>query len=57
MKDYYSISQVSERTGLKKPKIVRGIRTGKIKAKRIGWQWVIPLLEVEKLTKEVKEKV
>ena len=55
-KDYYSIGEVSEITGLKKPKIMRKIRSGEIKAKKIGWMWTIPSLEVERLIRENTEK-
>ena len=55
-KDYYSISEVSELTNLKKPKIIRKIRSGEIKAKKIGWMWTIPSLEVERLMKENSKK-
>ena len=56
-KDYYSISEVAELTGLKKPKIMRNIRSGEIKAKKIGWMWTIPSMEVERLLKQTKNKV
>jgi hypothetical protein len=46
---YFSISQVSQMTGIKQPKIIRGIRKGVIEAKKIGWIWVISAENVQKL--------
>lgn len=36
---------------------MRNIRSGEIKAKKIGWMWTIPSMEVERLLKQTKNKV
>jgi excisionase family DNA binding protein len=46
---YFSISEVSQMTGIKQPKIIRYIRKGVITAKKIGWVWVVTEEEIKKL--------
>lgn len=50
---YFSITEVSQMTGIKTPKIIRGIRKGAIKAKKIGWIWVISAEEIEKMKSSI----
>jgi len=48
-KKLYSIAQVAEIMDKKPPQILQQIRKGNIKARKIGWVWVISEDEVEKL--------
>ena len=54
--NYYTVSQVSEMTGLDKRKILYRIRTEKIKkARKMGWFWVIHKSELDKINKELSQ--
>jgi len=53
LSNYCTISRASELSGMKASRIMRRIKSGKIKAKKLGWFWIIPVSEVEKLKKEV----
>lgn len=53
-KDFYSVSEASIATGMTSPRIMRRIRSNTIIAQKIGWVWVIPAAEIEKLKEEMK---
>jgi len=43
--DYYSPRQVATMAGKSYMQIMRKIRSGEIKAVKIGWNWAIPVSE------------
>ena len=53
-KEFYSVSEASIATGMTSPRIMRRIRSNTIQAEKIGWVWVIPSAEIEKLKLEMK---
>lgn len=54
-KEQYSVSEAAEGTGMTTPRIMRRIKNETIKASKVGWVWIIPASEVEKLKKEMEE--
>jgi excisionase family DNA binding protein len=44
-----TVRQASEQTGMSIPRILRRIRSGKIRAKKLGWIWAIPKDELKNL--------
>jgi len=56
-KAVYSVTEASQSSGMTSPRIMRRIRNKTIEAWKIGWVWVLPRTEVEKLKQEMdKEK-
>jgi len=53
-KKMYSVSETSQVTGMTQPRLMRRIRNGSIEAQKIGWVWVIPKSEVDKVIEEMK---
>jgi len=49
IKQLYTVAEVSEITGLASTQILYRIKTGQIEAEKIGWFWVIPQEEVDRL--------
>jgi len=47
----FTVAEVAERTGLASTQILYRIKTGQIRAEKLGWFWVIPKEEVDRLTK------
>ncbi len=41
-------SSAAEQLGLKYGQVIRAIRAGKLKAEKIGWNWVINQKEVDR---------
>lgn len=37
----YSVKQVADLTGLKVQQVLRAIKKNRLKASRVGWNWVI----------------
>ncbi len=52
--EIYSVSQASKITGMSAPRLMRRIRNGTIQAKKVGWVWVIPKSEVDKVVEEMR---
>ena len=50
MKQYYSTGEAAERLGLSRVTVFRKIKEGKIKAEKIGRNFVIPASEIETAT-------
>lgn len=48
----YSVSEAAEMLNMKVPQILYRIKTGKIKADKIGWFWAIPKEEIDDLIDE-----
>lgn len=48
-KDLYTIREAAEILNLKTNKLMYLIRTNRIKARKIGWIWVLSQTEVKKL--------
>lgn len=55
-KDIYSVSEASQISGMTAPRIMRRIRNETIAAEKVGWVWVIPKAEVEKLKQEMEDE-
>lgn len=53
-KEMYSVSETSEIAGITSPRLMRRIRNGTIQAKKVGWVWVIPKSEVDKVVEEMR---
>jgi len=51
----YPISIAAERSGYDARQIIYRIRTGKVKAKKMGWLWYLTDEQIEKL-KKMKEE-
>lgn len=51
-----TVQKVVNETGLdfKERKLMYMIRTGKVKAQKVGWIWVIPESEVERIIADFK---
>lgn len=48
---YYSVKQAAEKLGINISLLMRKIRGGEIKATKVGWVWIIPKDEIDKLVK------
>lgn len=53
---YLSPKQAAEKTGTTTPVIMRMIRSGKIKAEKVGWVWTIPVKETITIKKLIENK-
>lgn len=49
----YTIAEASDILGLAPTQIHYRIRTGKLKAKKLGWFWIISHEELDKLQEEL----
>jgi len=49
---YYSVKEVSDKTGWNKSLVMRKIKSGDIKAIKIGWVWAIIKEPIDKLVSE-----
>ena len=49
MAKYYSARQFGEVVDLPHPEVIRRIRRGDISAKKIGWNWLIHIDQIEKV--------
>ncbi len=45
----YTARQAGEKLGLTHQEVIRRIRRGDIKASKFGWNWVVPVEEVERV--------
>jgi len=52
---YYSPKQAAEEIGITTTAVLKAVRAGTIKADKLGWVWMIPEAEVNKL-KELSVK-
>lgn len=50
LETFYNVNEVAERMGFRPRTIRRYIREGKIAAVKIGWEWLVPKEEVDRLT-------
>ena len=55
-KDLFTVSEASKISGMDPHKILYRIKTGKIKAQKLGWMWIIPPEYVETLSMEMEVK-
>jgi hypothetical protein len=55
-KAIYSVTEASHLSGMTSPRIMRRIRNKTIEAWKIGWVWVLPRVEVEKLKQEMEKE-
>ena len=55
-KEEYSVTEAAKETGMTSPRIMRRIKNKSIKAKKVGWVWVLPRSSIEALKKEVEEE-
>lgn len=51
MSEMITLKDLSELTDIPIRKILYRIKTGDIKAEKLGWIWVVPKTEIEKLKK------
>ncbi len=47
-KRLFTVAEASEITGLASTQILYRIKTGKLKAQKLGWFWVIPKEEIDR---------
>lgn len=47
MARYTTASQAGEELNLEHKEVIRRIRRGDINAEKLGWNWIIPVTEVE----------
>jgi hypothetical protein len=55
-KKEYSVTEAAKETGMTSPRIMRRIKNHIIKAKKVGWVWVLPQESIDSLKKEVEEE-
>lgn len=46
-KDYYSPAEAAEALGIRYGAVMRLIRSGKLKATKVGWAWIISKSDLE----------
>lgn len=51
-----TIKDLTIATGMPTRKIMYRIKIGKINARKLGWQWLIPYTEIERVKKSMKKK-
>jgi len=52
----YTVSEAAELVGLDSPQILYRIKTGKIKAEKVGWMWVIDKEELDRYIEELEQE-
>lgn len=55
-KKEYSVTEAAKETKMTSPRIMRRIKNHIIKAKKVGWVWVLPQESIDSLKKEVEEE-
>jgi excisionase family DNA binding protein len=50
MDGYLTIKEAAERLGIKPGALLRRVQRGYVKGKKLGWVWLIPEEEVERLS-------
>lgn len=55
-REFLSVKEVCEMTGIKQARLMRKIRKEEVKAQKIGWVWAIRRSEVELLIKSMADE-
>ena len=53
---YLSVTQIAEAAGVTKTAVMKLINAKSIKAEKVGWVWVIPASELDKIISLAKSK-
>jgi len=54
-KDFYTVTEVVRITGLRDSKIKYFIKNGRLKAVKVGWQWLIKKEDLEQFIKTLEK--